>query len=655
MNVHLLPDRARLDARSNLDRLVDRARHSKAFADAVDFDAAVWDLAPVKPARPTAGSAQHAKLLFVLHNSGYTQGMDKRTLMAGPFADLVKAMIVLREEARPKAAKDHGRILRSARSLYEAMGDPDHDPVNLCSTDFLGACTDIRTRKTQRGKPTEATTAYRLGQGLEEIAEFINRHDLSKVRISFVNPFPRVTYDSTKVNDEAREERAEKMASIEEMGAVVDASLKIRNGGSDADLLLISVVELLASAPVRINELLFTRADCRRTERTRRKTTGEEVEYLGYTHEGSKGAPDTTKWIPTVMAGIADRALADIKRITEPYREIARWMERHSGRAYVAEPWRLADPDTLLAAGEVAQAVGLGGYIQAIQWMKANGIRKTVERKYKCYQLGDIEAVILRMQESLSDPKAKLSDYLFLIPRHFLNGTVGTQESVLTFLSDGQISLFLGGKIGSASVFERLGILDADGKPYRINTHAMRHFLNTLAQEGLLSQLDIARWSGRKDVGQNAAYDHTGGLQLGREMRKVLETDAMNGPIVETVERLPPADRDAFLKGRFATAHFTSLGACVQDFSLAPCPSHGSCAGCTEHLVVKGKPEHKVEAERLLIEHQAMLDAARIEMADGIYGASVWVEHNEKVVAGLKKTIAVHDDPSVADGAVVQV
>ncbi len=34
------------------------------------------------------------------------------------------------------------------------------------------------------------------------------------------------------------------------------------------------------------------------------------------------------------------------------------------------------------------------------------------------------------------------------------------------------------------------------------------------------------------------------------------------------------------------------------------------------------------EAERLMDEHQAMLDAARGEMADGTYNASAWVEHN---------------------------
>ncbi len=88
---------------------------------------------------------------------------------------------------------------------------------------------------------------------------------------------------------------------------------------------------------------------------------------------------------------------------------------------------------------------------------------------------------------------------------------------------------------------------------------------------------------------------------------------------------------------------------------LAPCPSHGACAGCSEHLVVKGKPEHRAEAERLLSEHETMLAQAQAETDEGTFNASVWVAHNEKMVAGLKKTVAVHDNPEIPDGTMVQV
>jgi IS5 family transposase len=99
----------------------------------------------------------------------------------------------------------------------------------------------------------------------------------------------------------------------------------------------------------------------------------------------------------------------------------------------------------------------------------------------------------------------------------------------------------------------------------------------------------------------------------------------------------------------------TDIGACVQDWSMAPCPSHGACAGCGDHLVVKGNATHKTRAERLLAEHESMLAQAKAEMDEGTLGASNWVAHNDKMVAGLKKTIAVHDDRGITDGSIVQV
>jgi hypothetical protein len=129
----------------------------------------------------------------------------------------------------------------------------------------------------------------------------------------------------------------------------------------------------------------------------------------------------------------------------------------------------------------------------------------------------------------------------------------------------------------------------------------------------------------------------------------------MRGPLKGLIETLPPAEREAFVKARINSAHMTHIGACIQDWSLAPCPKHGSCAGCGDHLVIKGNPVHKARAERLLAEHESMLAQAKAAMDDGTYGASDWVLHNEKMVAGLRKTGAVHDDDTIPDGTAVQV
>jgi hypothetical protein len=654
LNVVNFPDRLRADASRNLNLLIERARNSEVFAGTVNFDDPVWDLSAVKIPRPSAKSAQ-LKLYFSTQSEKFVRGVKNRIFMPERFAAFVKTMIVLREEANPVSLVNHGALLRVARALYAVMEVAEPDPADLVSADFVAAANDIKMRKNERGNVGgTANSRHSHGNILSQIADFINRHSLSKVHITFFNPFPKVPSIRDTIGDDGRKARSEKMATKEEMGAIIDASISVRKCHDDQDLLRMSVVELMCCAPVRINEVLDTRSDCERTGKFIQKASGDEMEYyLGYAHSGSKGAPDGVKYIPSAMVDIADRALADAKRITEPFREIARWMEDHPGRAYLAEPFRLADPDMILTRDEVERAVGLakrGGH----QWLDLHGLHKHDGRPSRV-RLGDVEAVILRQQLRLPNPKVKLSDYMFVVPKNYFHPQRATQNCILTVVGDNQISEFLGNHTFNESVFQKFEILDEQNKPYRINTHSIRHFLNTVAQEVGLSQLDIARWSGRKDVRQNAVYDHSGGIPLARDIRKVLETDAMRGPVVDTAAALSPSDRETFLSGRFATAHFTSIGACIQDFSLAPCPSHGACAGCSEHLVVKGKPEHLTEAERLLQEHRAMLDAARTEMAEGTYNASAWVEHNERVLDGLKKAVAVHNDPKIPSGTIVQI
>ena len=653
MNVHVLPDRARTDARSNLDALIERARGLQVFGPTVDFDAAVWDLSAVKDRRLSTAAVQ--KLYFTTHAARHIKGLDGRIPLAKGFGDLIKSLIVLRECARPQNVANHLTLLFAARSLHETLKNRGFDPIELVSSDFAAACNAIRDAANAKRATHVGTTMYRRGQAIEAIAQAVNRHNIAKARIVFTNPFPRVAFDDTRLDAESKAQRASKMASEEVIDAIIAMSKAVRHDrkGDDADLLLAAVVELLLCAPWRINELLDLALDCVRTESP---PTGRTGRRFGIIYNGSKGAPDSVKWIPSAMTEIAERALEDIRRVTKPARDIAIWMEQHPGRVWMPEPWRLADPDTLVSMRDLAGLLNMHNNCTAHQWATANHIELFLnERKRKLFcRLGDVENALLTLQPAVGKKDTPLSKRLILAPRHFLAQNKNTNWSVITCVCDAQVRRFLCGHLNMKSIFERLDIRVEAGAPYRVNTHALRHYLNTLAQEGMLSQLDIARWSGRKDVRENATYDHTGGRHLAEKMREALQTGAMRGPVVDTVDALPPVERESFLKARFATAHTTDIGMCVQDWSLAPCPSYGGCAGCGEHMIVKGDERHRERSKQLLVEHEAMLSHAKQEMSEGTFGAGPWVEHNERMVAGLKKALAVHADVDVAQGALVQ-
>lgn len=214
---------------------------------------------------------------------------------------------------------------------------------------------------------------------------------------------------------------------------------------------------------------------------------------------------------------------------------------------------------------------------------------------------------------------------------------------------------FLCGRAGSGSIFERHGRTMPDGSPIRMNTHQFRYFLNTIGQRGGISQLEMAMWSGRKHVAQNAVYDHLSGYELAEKARTMIETDRMRGPIRIAFDRHPPVERSAFLQVHLSTAHTTDLGMCLHDWAAAPCPHHGACAaGCADCAVVKGDPVGRERARQWLAEAEIMLDKARAEAGDGTYGAANFVAYHERLVAGLRAIMAIHDDASIPDGTIVQ-
>jgi hypothetical protein len=655
MNVVAFPDRLILGARRNLDDLVERARSLRVFGPAVDFDAQVWDLVGHFDRKPGKASSSFV-LYFTERQEIPSRKVTGRTGLPEDFAKFMKATIVMRRFASRTSFGMHQRTLMVGRVLCEVLARDGRDLAEARPTDFFATATGLR-------EIYSPNSAYSCGEELEAIGRFVDKHHLCKVAIRFSNPIPRPedAYVWRTVDDGSREERSKKFPDDTYVGAVIDASLAVRAGGMDQDLARLSVLEILLCAPWRINELLGLARAC-----DRREVVGDDgsVKY-GLAYEGSKKYPKDVKWFPSRMKPVAERAFDDLVRLTQPSRDVALWMEKHPGRAWLPDPWCLRDRATPITATELAEMMGLSQRGAATLWMNSRGCRGRVIRHQCTYDLGQVEdAIISMVAETMEDvpPGRKLSEYLFLFPHNFFHRSRATFVMAPSFLTQAQMRDFLVGddaerlenSVGG-SIFKRLNILDSKGQPFRIPSHGPRRYLNNMANEGLVSDLDLARWSGRQNVSQNAPYDNTGGAPLGRIVQKAVETERFVGGMARTIRKIRPADRADFLKARFATAHTTDIGMCVSDWSLAPCPSHGACAaGCGDHLLIKGDEKHRSRTETLLAEHEAMLAQVKLGEATGGAGAGPWVEHQQKMVDGLRKALAVHGDVSIADGTIVQ-
>jgi len=657
MPVEILPSARLRDAQVNLEALIERARNEvTAFGRDLDFDAPTWDVTDHAMIR-ASDARQGKKLYFTTHEGGTFKSMDGRTPLTEPFGSFVKALVRLRQEAKPKTPENHSALIRAARYVHDTLVDRECDPCQLSTVDFHAAANACTKREAE-------TSRYRIGLFLVEITDALNRYGISKARIDFKNPFKRVTYDHTRIGKDHDKRRADKLPSPE----MLDALAQIANLVDDRpDVIRARAVELLVCGGWRINELLTLSDDCEVEEEAYENgqpvlgDDGQPVVRYGIRYWPEKGGEPRVKWMPSIMVDLAKRAVKDIRLDTVHTRSVAQFMETHPGRAYIPAHFGVGGPDQLFSMEDLGQLFGLVRRTSRTQWVRGRKLPVEVINRSWYVRRADLESTLLAEQPDLSRSPLplKLSEYLFLVPSNLFHAEKATNPCVVTFLTDGQIRDFLGGRVEGddrvPSVFERFGFAEPDGTPMAMTSHMFRHWLNTLAQQGGMGQHEIARWFGRKDMGQNAAYDHVSGMQYAEQVRGMMERGQIRGPIADIHDRLLPVDREPFRESVLATVHTTDIGMCINDLSLAPCPNHGSCADCSDHLIKKGDAEQMARAEILLDENEWVLERALQEVEEETYGASNHVAHTRSIVAGLRRIVEVHSDPAISDGTLVHV
>jgi hypothetical protein len=197
--------------------------------------------------------------------------------------------------------------------------------------------------------------------------------------------------------------------------------------------------------------------------------------------------------------------------------------------------------------------------------------------------------------------------------------------------------------------------MERDGSPIKISSHAFRHWLNTIAQYRGLSDLDIAKWSGRS-LEQNPYYNHVTPEETISQIRELLEDNDGAGPLFEATRSTgpnSPISREDFLKVQIGSAHVTDFGACVHDYSLLPCQHHGDCLGCAENIFVKGDTQHVEKIRKRLDLAKRQLRDSQAAQADRLFGADRWTRDHLRHIARMEEMLACHVDTNIQDGTVI--
>ena len=634
--------KAELDASANLQGFIDSCRNDlTVFGANLPFDANVWDVTEHIDLKGH-GNKRH-RLVF---SNLKTVNDNSPTPMGEPFVSFTKAYFRYMQGLKPVAGT--GPRLAALRALETALieNGSEANPVRLDMRMFNRAAQIIVEKYT-------AAAAYRMGGQLEMVADFLADNQLTTIPARWRN-FIKRPGDAVRVGKEFDERRKAKMPSQ----AALDALPEIfRKAVEPVDVIASSAAAMLCASPDRISELLSLPLDCEVHQKNLK--TGE-VAY-GLRWWPAKGANPMVKWIIPSMASVVQEAIAKIRKITGESLLIARWYENHPNQLYLSANNEYLRSQEWLSMQELNNILGFTERTSALTWCNGHGVNAVKKLGKRYARFSDVEKIVVRMLPSgfpIMDETTgcKYSEALFVVRVNELGSQRGTYSCMIEPVSINQINTMLGGRVehGFQSIFSKHGYLEPDGSDIKITTHQFRHYLNTLAQAGGLSQLDIAKWSGRKDIKQNSAYNHVTPGQMVQKIREAIGDESMMfGPLAELAKKtLMP--RDEFARLVVPTAHTTELGYCIHDYTMSPCQLHRDCINCTDLICIKGNVEKERRLRIQLDEAQSLMLQAEQASKEQYYGSDRWLDHHKNTVARLSELLSIMNNPKVPKGAVIQ-
>lgn len=573
---------------------------------------------------------------------------EPENVLASPFIDFAKAYFRYQQGHKPAMAKREMPTFKCLeRALLEESGKAD--VLDLTASTFDRAAV-------LAAEYFSAAVAYQVGGQLKKLADFVSDNGLISMPIDWTNPHKRVR-DTVRTGAKAKAEREKKLPNEDALNAL--AEIFASNPQHDRDVFTSSVAALLICCPSRIGEVLSLRVDCEVYEK---KRNGEEA--YGLRFQPSKGAAPQIKWIPDSMASVAQEAIARLKRISQEARSIAKWYEDNHKGFYRHTNCPNVSEQTPLTRIEACEAIGRASDTAGQAYTSLSQLELPYEDGENTLETLDGWARS-RLPEGFpyydKERGVLYSEALFCFKRNQFHGNRGTSPIEISkptpnWVNDDLENQVANGQILILSIFERYGFNEGREQELKVTTHQFRHLLNTMAQRGGMSQSEIAKWSGRKDMKQNRTYDHMTEFELVQMIRdndgSLKQPESMQ-ELKEQIAKKLPIDRKAIDLLMIPTAHITEYGYCIHDYTMSPCQKHLDCLNCTEQICVKG--DRRLNGLQELVETgERLIAKADEEIANGNSGADRWYQHQSLTVARLKELVSIIQNPAVEDGAIIK-
>jgi integrase len=626
----IIPFLSRLDQDrlKNIDQLVSRARNLVMTGfESIDWASSTW-LITAGRLSTSPGKRQGAAAI----NFSTPKQLGAEAL-TGAWGDVVKALICLRFHSNSQAMANQRNFVTAISYVWYSAGD--RELIRLNPEILTKACEAIRT-----GGDYAETTAYNLYKAIHEFADYCDANWLCNVTLKF-----RYHGASRPDSVNGREQRrlddpdidvttSEKMISPEALEAIGTLYQDVPKDHPQRVYVL--MLTFLAFLGRRFSELALMPEQIVGTA-----INGERYVYTfpGKASRGDDYTPMEKVYVPTAAEWIIEECVEEFRELSAAPRETAIEMFSVEGPDLrflkgMADDHRLYKEDLLY--------FGLPNLVGANGWARKNGLAYPDPDKLTSQGIRPAKpshyttkAAVVAYGNSLYDQsqishlkvdgtgrKYYAKDMLIL--RH-----MGLSSGLYTPCISMPITHAMLNRFVKVDIHELLKQYVSDDFVLKVTSHQFRHTLNTLLDEGGLSDLMQTRWFNRSNPRDTKVYQHSSPAKKALMYREMIKLGEVGGPIAETYKLIPVTHQEAYLKARVQGVHDLGPGMCTHVFAQSPCPKHLECqSGCNEYSWVKGDEASKQEVVRMYGVQVRQLEAAKEKYQSKRKGESEqWLTH----------------------------
>ncbi|MCP1443153.1 site-specific recombinase XerD [Pseudomonas sp. GGS8] len=630
--------RLELDRVANLSLLVEKAQ----MLGMLGFESIVWDEPKWKfTAGPmTILSAKRSGSPSIYFRHAPNIGEQP---MEGDWAAVAKSLFCLRAHRSNQKISNQQMFVTAISYISHCVGGTSRPLSRLMPEDLDSACRLI-------SGDYQESTAYNLHKAINEFAAHCDANQLCNVRFEYkysglkrpanAGGVAQKRLDAPENLEQTSGDRLINLEVFELIGLLyqhVPSNHKYR--------MYILMLVLLACIGRRFSEIATLPLQEVGSDSEGRKYLRF---FLMKTSKGDNSHPIDRTWLPTDAVSIVEDVIAELTDITRAARSTAQEMRITGGPdlrwiAPFAEDHRfyIADLDALGFTFNVLRPAG---------WLTKNGLtfpdpdKLTVQgiRPAKPSRFTTKQA-LMSYCKSMFDPR--LNDPV----RIAASGQVYYQEDLFFVryagMSSGGVSVCVVAPV-THSMFttfirDHLEPLASEYGGSNVkpdfSSHDFRHTINTLLNDGGMSDYVQTKWFGRKYANDTKAYQHTSREKRALIYQEKIREGKIGGAVADNYIQLPVEYKEAYLKAKITGVHELGTGMCTRNLSQSPCPNHLEChAKCSDFSWEKDDDGKKAGVVRAFEIEVVQYENAITKSQSNRPGEShQWLAHSQKKIETL--------------------